>query len=354
MSLLTVLLSLGLGCQQENTFTVEEEVPPPEPGYGSVSGRVCDPDGVDWLEGALVYSNLVDATGRFYDLKSTTTDVEGNWLLEDLPQGYGHIVQVQKGSDVIETHEIDIFRNERTEIPEPDCFDTTVQDVMVIQGDFDDFGIVLEALGITKYAELEGIYSDELISFLLDLEGMKEFDLIVFNGGFVEQGVVYNTEDGSDATPGQIITNLQAYVNDGGSIYASDWGYDLIEQTWPDAIDFLGTDHVPDDAQKGVAQTVSASIANQVMAEWMGVDNMQVSYDLPVWPPIESVSSLSSIHLLSEVAYREEGLDLTLASSPLLVSFNGGGGKVVYSTFRFSANLSNEMLSLMQYVMFEL
>jgi hypothetical protein len=353
MSLFALLLSAGLSCTPENTFTTEPDQPVPEPGYGDVSGRVCDPDGVDWLEGALVYSNLVDATGRFYDLKSTTTDEGGNWLLEELPEGYGHIVQIQKGSEVIETHEIDIFNNERTEIPEPDCFDTNVQDVMLIQGDFDDFRPVLDALGIVA-DELDGRLADELISFLLDLDAMKEYDLIVFNGGFVEQGVVYNTEDGSDSTPGQILTNLQAYVNEGGSIYSSDWGYDLVEQAWPDAIDFLGTDHVPDDAQVGVAQTVSASIANQVMAEWMGITSMGVSYDLPVWPPIESVSSLTSIHLLSEVAYREEGLDLTLASSPLLVSFNGGGGKVVYSTFRFSANLNSEMVSLMQFVMFEL
>jgi len=355
MTLTFALFGL-FGCASDNTFVTVPDAPPVDPGVGGISGRVCDPDGVDWLPNALVYTNLVDNTGRFYDLRSTLTDEDGNWLIEDVPSGYNHLIYIQKGDEIIEYHEVDVFKNEYTEIPEPDCFDTKIQEVAVVTGDFDDFDQVLEALGVASYTLVDGKGLDELKDFLLDPESMQQFDLIVFNGGHIEDGVIYDTENAANAVPAEIRSNLANYVTQGGSVYASDWAYDVIESVWPDNVDFLGTDHVPDDAQHGVTQVVSASISNQLMAEFVDGDDdfLNINYDLPVWPLIEKVSATTSVHLLGNPTYRIQDSEYVLSSSPLLVSFNGGGGKVVYSTFRFSVNLDSEMTKLMQYVMFEL
>jgi hypothetical protein len=40
-------------------------------------------------------------------------------------------------------------------------------------------------------------------------------------------------------------------VNNGGSVYASDWAYDVVEIGWPDRVDFVGADEIPNDAQLG-------------------------------------------------------------------------------------------------------
>ena len=350
----SLLLPL-VGCApSDSTFTSEPDAPPVDVGTGAVAGRVCDTDGVDWLENALVYSNLVDNTGRFYDLRSTLTDADGRWVLEDMPAGYNNLIYVQKGDEIIDYIEVDVFKNERVELPEPDCFDTKIQEVAVVTGDFDDFSLVLDSLGIDSYELINGKIGDELMDFLLNPGEMSQFDMIVFNGGHIEQGIIYDVEDPSNAVPAEIRSNIMNYVAAGGSVYATDWAYDVVEQIWPDRLDFLGTDQVPDDAQRGVTQAVDASVANQVLAEFLGEDRLSIQYDLPVWPLIEKADALTSVHLLGNPIYRWQDAEYTLSSSPLLVSFSGGGGKVIYSTFRYSANLDDQMSKLMQYIMFEL
>ena len=226
----------------------------------------------------------------------------------------------------------------------------------MVTGDFDDFDKVLEAIGALDYGMIDGTHRGQLESFLLDLPAMEAYDLIFFNGGCLEEGIFYDTVDAENPVPVTVIENIQAYVEGGGRIYASDWSYDLIEQAWPDKIDFLGVDHVPDSAQLGNAQLVNSSISNEVLGLFLEDDDgeMDVLYDLPVWPPIEQVGNTVSTHLLGTVTYREAGVDIPISSSPLIVSFNGGGGKVVFSTFRLAANLDSQMLQLWKYAMFEL
>jgi hypothetical protein len=43
-----------------------------------------------------------------------------------------------------------------------------------------------------------------------------------------------------------------------------------------------------------------------------------------------------------------------LTSVPILYSFNSGDGKVVFSTFRVARNTSDEMVSVLQYMMYRL
>ena len=54
------LTILGLGCESENTVKRINDNDGGVPTYGDVSGRVCDPTGFTWLEGASVYANLAD------------------------------------------------------------------------------------------------------------------------------------------------------------------------------------------------------------------------------------------------------------------------------------------------------
>jgi hypothetical protein len=57
--------------------------------------------------------------------------------------------------------------------------------------------------------------------------------------------------------------------------------------------------------------------------------------------------------MVGQATYRgsEQSIEVSV---PLLVSFNGGGGRVVFSSFRLAANDSEEMTSLMRYVLFSL
>ena len=69
---------------------------------------------------------------------------------------------------------------------------------------------------------------------------------------------------------------------------------------------------------------------------------------------MSSASDSVSVHLTADVEYRNGDIILYQSNSPLLVSFNGGGGRVVFSSYRMVANDDAEMLKVMKYVMFAL
>jgi hypothetical protein len=321
---------------------------------GAISGRVCDPSGRTWLPDAEAYINIVDDAGVIYDTKVAYSDVDGIWTIAELPGEREYTVYVQYGPDLLDQETVWVGSGETIQLDEPDCFDPLALDVAVITGDYDDFNLVLDQMGFANYQLIDGLDEAALTTFLDDPSELEKYDIIFFNGGFIEEGVIYDTEDGTDTGPTQRIANIVDYVAGGGSIYASDWAYDVVEEGWPDRADFVGADEVPDDAQKGDYEVVTAAISDTALAEFLGKNYLDVTYDLPVWAPVESVASSVSVHLTATVPYSDGLSDYTLTSVPILYSFNSGDGKVVYSTFRVARNASDDMVATLQYMMYRL
>jgi glycine betaine/proline transport system ATP-binding protein len=238
-------------------------------------------------------------------------------------------------------------------LDEPPCFDPLAIDVAVITGDYDRFDLVLDNMGFANYELIDGLTTPEVTDFLGNLEGMQQYDIIFFNGGLVEEGVFYST-DGSSTEHELYLENIREYVRGGGSVYASDWAYDVIERTWPDRLDFVGDDAVPDAAQLGEYDLVTANISDAALSEWLGLGTLDVEYDLPVWPPVEAVEGSVSVHMRGSVEYRLGTERYSLVDSPLLVSFASGEGRVGYSTFRVARNASVELNLVLQYMMYNL
>ena len=347
--LLTTIL--GVGCN-EASFFVKGEGEPAGPRDGSISGRVCDPSGRTWLSDATVYTHLIDASGSLYDTKIVFTDRDGKWIIEALPPEVTYDVYVQYGDDVIDMFSVDVADGANVLLEEPDCFDPLALDVAVVTGDYDSFDSVLDNMGFANYKLVDGLDNTALTGFLGDVEGMKAYDIIFFNGGHIEEGVIYGLDDVT-ADPA-LMMNVQEYVNGGGAIYASDWAYDVVETAWPDRIDFVGDDESPDAAQVGEYGVVQATVADAALAEWLDASTMSIEYDLPVWPPIETVDPSVTAHLRGGVTYRVGTETYSLADVPLLVSFTSGEGKVVFSTFRVAKNGSSEMLQVLQYIMYNI
>ena len=83
-------------------------------------------------------------------------------------------------------------------IEEPDCFDPLSLDVAVIAGDYDDFQMVLSNMGFGNYYLVDGLLASDIQDFLLDPESMSAYDIIFFNGGHIEEDVIYDL-DGSQS-----------------------------------------------------------------------------------------------------------------------------------------------------------
>lgn len=349
---LVALLPLALvACSDQGlTYKPDEVI---EIFDGAIKGRVCDPSGRTWLPDAQAYLNLVAEDGRIYDTKIAFSDLDGRWELGDLPGENEYTVYVQYGSEILLQETVYVRSAEVVELEEPDCFDPLALDVAVVTGDYDDFHLVLNQMGFANYELINGQDEVELGDFLGNPDELARFDIVFFNGGFVEEGIVYDPT-GQDASVATNIANIKAFVEAGGSLYASDWAYDVVEIAWPDRADFVGADEVRDDAQLGDYEVVTAAVSDTSLAEHLGTQYVEINYDLPVWPPVETVSSSVSVHLTGNVPYSDGLNDHTLTSVPLLYSFNAGNGKVVFSTFRVARNASEDMIATLQYMMYNL
>jgi hypothetical protein len=321
---------------------------------GTVSGRVCDPTGRNWLADAMAYVNLTDDRGVVYDTMSAYSDEDGKWNISGLPGDHDYHLYVQYGDTVLYDEEFYLGSGDTYELDEPECFDPQNLNIAIVTGLYDDFDLVLQELGFTNYTLIDGLDIDATNYFFGDAEGMAAYDLVFLNGGFTEDGVIYNLTDATDPVPETNLQNLRDYVQAGGSVYASDWAYDAVELGWPERIDWVGADEIPNNAQTGNYDVVTAAVADTSMAEYLGSSYIDIEYDLPVWPPIENTSTSVSVHLSGNISYSDGLDDYTLTSVPMLTSFNDVQGKVVFSTFRVIPNTDDDVLAILQYMLYDL
>ncbi len=335
----------GLTAKPKQTIVIDD---------GAIKGRVCDPSGRTWLSDAMAYINLVGDDGVIYDTKRAYSDVDGNWQISGLPGEREYTVYVQYGPDTLMTETVWVGDGEIVELDEPDCFDPLSLDVAIVTGDYDDFNLILDQMGFANYELIDGLNPDTISAFLADPAELARFDIIFFNGGFTEEGVIYDSADPFNAVVDANVQNVRDFVEAGGSVYASDWAYDLVEIGWADRAEFVGADELRDDAQCGDYEVVNAAVSDTSMSEFLGKQYLEIDYDLPVWPPVESVAPSVSVHLTGTVPYSDGLSEYTLTSVPLLYSFNAGSGKVVFSTFRVARNANQDTVNVLQYMMYSL
>jgi hypothetical protein len=302
----------------------------------------------------MAYVNLLDDAGAIRDTRIAYTDLDGYWEIKDLPGDEEYTWYTMYGPTTLDSDKVYVPGGTTVEIEEPDCFDPLALDVAVVEGNYDDFHLVLNEMGFANYELIDGLDQAEIKDFLSNAEKLAEYDIIFFNGGFIESEVIYNEENPLDADVALRLANLKAFVENGGTVYASDWAYDVVEIIWPEAADFVGDDLEPNAAQMGDYGSVTASVTDTSLSEFLGVDTLDILYDLPVWPPASETSGSVSVHLEGRVFYTDGQNSGVPLNSPLLFSFNAGQGKVVYSSFRVARNASAEMVDTLQYMMYSL
>lgn len=306
---------------------------------GDLKGRVCAPNGETWLSGAEVW---IEADGRRY---ATTTDGEGNWYLPDVPSGT-HTLYIQKGS-FSTTMEVVVEDGQVVEIPQDEC--AIGQDdllIAVVDGAYDDVYSVLINVGVESdiIDRYEYGWADSLLG---NYDTLATYDIVLINCGAEEY----------DFTSSTIYAdNLRQYVQNGGSVYASDWAYDVVELMFPSHIDFHGDDLTRDDAQDGAAMDfVYADIVDLGLSQAMGQNSVEIHYALAAWAVMESVSSQVRVYLRADADLGDIfGGGSTLYNVPHTVGFSHGQGDVIYTSFHQEPGLNLDAERLLQLLVFEL
>lgn len=317
----------------------------------SLAGRVCDANNGRWLEGAVVYTHIVNDAYELIDTRETYTAADGTWSLDELRGGQTYTVYVQYGNDIIDMFDVEVPEGTDVEAPAPAC-GADLGRVAVITGNYDDWESVLPALGVTNYEIVNGLTGDELGQFLSDEANLAEFGAIFFAGGHIEEDVLVDNDGNNPGRVEQVIRSVRNYVTAGGFVYASDWSYDVVELCWPDRIDFLGEDTEHDAAQLGVPQTVRANITFGALSDYVGSETVDVSFDLDTWPVIQRVdASVTVYQRAGEVSYRDGTEEYVSEDAPLLVGFEPeGGGRVVFSSWRAAANMDGRGTDVMAFI----
>ena len=338
--------------------------------FGELKGRACGPTG-RWLTQASVSIEVGD------DILETQTNQNGYFYLEQIPVG-SHSVKIEQGAFQTSFHTI-IEENTLTTVPQPICIPHTTK-MAVVTGVFDQVQLVLLELGysirnhytdrnveITYPQDSEGTVdlvngsnSDYWLSdFLSDPVWMSEYDIILLNCGSTDSLLRNDNPIRENA-----IENLRNFVNNGGSIYSSDWASDIIRSAFPNRINFLGNDNEFGHSRLGMETPLqSAQILDWGLMLNLGQTTVELNLNLPLWSVVEPATlQPDNLRILVQgnvfhydpSDYSLVHDDLEIIHSPLIVQFEYGAGRVLYTAAHTESQTTYDLKRVLDHIIFEL
>lgn len=337
---------------------------------GGVTGVACAPDGTGIID-AIVEAATEDCDGNPV-IRRVRTDERGRFELGDLAVG-PITVTIRSGN----------FRNEfqatiraGTIVPAGDaisdkiCLESDAARIGVVTGDYDRISNILGGLGFDFQLVCGGRRDHRAARQALSDPNLgAAFDVLFFN---CASGINFrHTNPEVDA----IKANLRRFVAGGGSVYVSDLAADVIEQVWPEMIDFelvarpavaapdccVCADCPPEclantpttcDLQndlpvecatgagvagRGMRGTVEGRIVPEFLQQAVGSEAFDVVFNLGGWMQMNAVAA--------EV----EVLVAAPDGAPLMVLFepSPGGGRVAYTSFHTHTQATEEMRAIL-------
>lgn len=183
----------------------------------------------------------------------------------------------------------------------------------------DNMQAVLDDLGY-RYTE---IYAENLP----DYDEISQYDVV-----FV------NCADGLETAAGEAAKtgSIEKFVEEGGFLYTSDFAYTFIEKCLPEYADFIG--------KKGEVQNVEADVVDSGLEQHLDSDSISLSFDKANWVPVDNISVEVTTYVQGEV-----GWSGGFGEKPIVIGFDYGEGRVLYTSFHQAAQGENAA-ALMEYL----
>ncbi len=331
---------------------------------GSIQGRICGGDGY-WLSGARVFVDLGTS------VVETFTDASGYYVLNGVPAG-NHLVQVERGSWTT-SFGAAVTANQATVFPDPVCIPPTTH-IAVVTGMYDSVEVVLANLGFPTRntfntrtpvtADPNGnvdIINGEttfwIDEFMQDPVWMADYDIIFVNCGVNDDAILF-----SDTSVGPAVTNLQAFVNNGGSVYSSDWAAEMVRIAFPGRINFRGSESTFGDSRRGLANSaLPAQVVDSGLSTALARTNLTLSLNLDIWSVMDArPTQPASLTVLVKGNATECDDTLfcfttsTVYDVPLVVHFDYGAGRVLFTSAHNEAQTTADLRDVLHYAIFEL
>ena len=348
---------------------------------GGIFGNLCAPGSEQPLSAAKVYVYGSNCSGDL-ELHATTLRKSGYFALANLPVGR-HQVYVEQ-EDALTRFEVEVeggmIRGLR-DVGELACAQPPAPRLAVISGEYDPVGGMLEEFGVAydTYGPfvMVGERWSEAYDFLNDLERMRQYDVILFACGDLDHDFLASHISSSPAHHTRsadisfdygapVYGNLRRFVAGGGSLYASDWAWPVIEGVGEHFVNFFGDEDNGREVLVGVESEVSSTIHDSALGNFMNAEGTPVVFNLQGWAVIDHVSDHSEVLLSADVAVKvtndvdsedpEHIAQEELSDRPLVIGTVpfAGGGTMLYTSFHHHAQPTDQMLSVLRYMLFQL
>jgi hypothetical protein len=378
--LLPVLVAASsFTCASDNLSSIPDKPKAPAScRTGGVTGHVCLPGGSTPLSEAYVYVQATDCNGVEQRYQSVTGE-DGQFALVDVPEGtFDLVIESDALTTTIPVRVVGGQIATVTRDADGDllCAAPPLPRVAVITSAVDDgepwdqVDVLLDDLQIPYDLFDGGGLSSDANELLSDFTALSEYDTVFINCGYMDRDFFKASieyEDyfdfyGTITFNYNAITyqNLRQFVQNGGSLYASDWAWPAVEGLKANVIDFYGSEGTDgNEVTQGVEGTITADVTNSALESFLGSDRVAVDFDLPIWAVINSVDPSVDVYVRGnfEVYTDDYGFNkTTLTDKPLLVGYRpfAGGGYVIYTTFHYSHQPSAQMLDVLRYLIFQL
>lgn len=301
--LLFVVMFIG-GCKEDDSNPIENTTGE----TGTVTGEVFSKNGVEKIQGALVtVANLSNSP-------QAVTDNDGKYSLPNVPSG-SQTLLINKGlfqSSV----SLDVVAGVTTTAPQVKLEATGK--LGFVAGSYDNIQqIIRDDLG---YA-IDSLASSDLN----DAGKLSNYKAIFLNCG-LDESPIYS---------GAGLTELKNFIQNGGSVYASDWAGEFIEFMFPDNIAI---------ETSGAEQIITATIVDQNLKNFIGKETVEINFDMGGWGEIVSMDQTVTSLLIADYTSYVGG---ELTNKPLAVSFTYGNGKVIYTSFHNEANVTSDAIKVL-------
>jgi hypothetical protein len=339
----------------------------PDPlSTGFILGKVCEPGTVDQpLVGAQVTARYTGGDGSTYFEGPFVSLDDGSFIIDPIgPTVATNVVVRAEKDDFVFTWNVDRVNARVDDIDGVDLTaDVACQPLLpdddraylVVEGQYDRIQDVLARMSLENVDLHDGIPTT--LNWAEDLFGTQDiingYDVVFVNCGVEElefaRGLSANAK-----------RNIRRYVEQGGSLYVSDWAYELVEQVFPEKINFFGDDTVPNDAEVAIGGSYITTIVDPDLADEIGSDTMTIDFSFQLGTVITAVAPDVTIYLEADMQYRREvGDDIiadVLPNTPVTVGFRHGLGQVIYTSFHQEEDeaLDGPEDAVLRYLVFEL
>jgi hypothetical protein len=338
----------------------------PDPlSTGFITGKLCAPGTTDQpLAGANVSVRYTGSDGTLYTDGPFVTLEDGSFIIDPIgPTVATNVVVKAEKDDFAFTWNVDRVSARVDDIDGVDLTaDVACQPLLpdddraylVVQGQYDRIEEVLSRMGLQNVDLHDGIpatlnWAESLFQTQDIING---YDVVFVNCGVEELEMARGLSANA-------VRNIRRYVEQGGSLYVSDWAYEIVEQAFPDKIDFFGPDDEHDGAQVAIGGAYQTRVIDGGLAEEVG-DSMSIDFEFQLGTVVSQVADDVTIYLETDMQYRKEvggeTISDILPDTPVTVGFRHGLGKVIYTSFHQEQgeSLDGPEDAVLRYLVFEL